>query len=191
MLSGKGFKQVYNVSGGIKAWQAKIAVGPQDLGMDLFTGRESAEDILKVAYSLEQGLRDFYLSMEEKAENSRVAFLFSKLAEIEVKHQISLLKAYNQLGPAEVTREEFEAMVGTKAMEGGLTTDQYLDRFGPDPGSEIEVISLAMSIEAQALDLYQRVGTRLIRSEAGDIIHGIANEEKSHLASLGKLMDEL
>jgi len=191
MLSGKGFKQVYNVSGGIKAWQAKTALGPQDMGLDLFSGMESAQDIIKVAYSLEQGLRDFYLSMEKKAENSRVASLFSKLAKIEIKHQASLLTAYNELIQVKVTSEEFETMVTSKAMEGGLTTDQYLELFSHDLGSEREVISLAMSIEAQALDLYQRVGTRLTKSGAADIIHSIANEEKSHLASLGKLMDEL
>ncbi len=189
MLSGKGFKQVYNVSGGIKAWQAKTAFGPQDLGMDLFSGRESAEDILKVAYSLEQGLRDFYLSMAKKAVNSRVASLFSKLSKIEIKHQNSLINAYNELGQARVTQEEFERMVATKAMEGGLTTDQYLERFGSDLGSETEVISLAMSIEAQALDLYQRAGEGLSQPRARDIIHTIANEEKAHLASLGRLME--
>ncbi len=191
MLAGKGFKQVYNVSGGIKAWEAKTAVGPQDLGMDLFSGRESPEDILKVAYSLEQGLREFYLSMEKKADNSRVKSLFSKLSEIEVKHQLSLLRAYNELTQDQVVREEFETMVAAKAMEGGLTTDEYLALFGADPGSKIEVISLAMSIEAQALDLYQRVGATLTQPKSREIVHTIANEEKSHLASLGNLMDEL
>ncbi len=82
-------------------------------------------------------------------------------------------------------------MVATTALEGGMTTDQYLELFGPDLGSEIDVISLAMSIEAQALDLYQRVGATLTQPEARDIIHTIANEEKMHLASLGKLMDSL
>lgn len=182
---------MYNVSGGIKAWKSKTAVGDQALGMDLFFGKESAEDILKVAYSLEQGLQEFYVSMEGKAENSRVKSLFLKLSKIEIKHQLSLLNAFNGLGQDSVTREEFEAMVTKKAMEGGLTTDQYLELFDPDLGSEIEVISLAMSIEAQALDLYQRVGVSLTQPQARDIIHKIADEEKSHLASLGKLMDEL
>jgi rubrerythrin len=192
MLSGKGYKQVYNVSGGIKAWKSKTAVGDPDLGMDLFSGKESAEDILKVAYSLEQGLQEFYVSMERRAEDSRVKSLFSKLSKIEVKHQLSLLNAFNGLDQEDpVTREEFEAMVAKKAMEGGLTTDQYLELFDPDLGSEIEVISLAMSIEAQALDLYQRVGVSLTQPQARDIIYKIADEEKSHLASLGKLMDEL
>lgn len=191
MLSGKGFKQVYNVSGGIKAWHAKTAMGPQDLGMALFSGMESPEDILKVAYSLEQGLEEFYVSMEKKTENSQVKSLFLKLSKIEVKHQLSLIAAYNDLGQAGITREEFETMVETKAMEGGLTTDQYLTRFTPDLDSPAEVVSLAMSIEAQALDLYQRVGAKVTQARSREIILGIANDEKAHLASLGKLMDQL
>jgi rubrerythrin len=191
MLSGKGFTKAYNVSGGIKAWTAKTALGPQDLGMELFSGKESPEDILKVAYSLEQGLEEFYISMEKKADNKQVKALFLKLSKIEVKHQLSLLNAYNELGQEDVTKEEFEAMVKTKAMEGGLTTEQYMELFNPDLDSPIEVISLAMSIEAQALDLYQRVGTRITQAESRKIILGIADEEKSHLQSLGKLMDSL
>jgi len=191
MLSGKGFTKAYNVSGGIKAWHAKTALGPPDLGMELFSGMESPEDILKVAYSLELGLEEFYISMEKKAENKQVKSLFLNLSKIEVKHQLSLVNAYNEMSQEDVTREEFETMVETKAMEGGLTTDQYMELFNPDLDSPTEVISLAMSIEAQALDLYQRVGASITQAESRDIIHGIANEEKSHLASLGRLMDSL
>ena len=67
MLAGKGYKKIYNMAGGIKAWDAEIAVGPQDLGVHLFSGQEQPEDVLKTAYSLEQGLREFYLSMADQA----------------------------------------------------------------------------------------------------------------------------
>ncbi len=111
MLSGKGFQKVFNVSGGIKAWQAKTAIGPQDLGLDLFTGKEEPLDVLKVAYSLEQGLREFYLQMERKAENSKIEDLFAKLSEIEVKHQMSIDIAFNDISTKEVIKDEFEKMV--------------------------------------------------------------------------------
>ncbi len=48
-----------------------------------------------------------------------------------------------------------------------------------------------MSIEAQALDLYQRLSLKVVNRQARDIINKIAKEEKAHLASLGKLMDSL
>jgi len=191
MLSGKGFQKVFNVSGGIKAWQSKTAIGPQDLGLDLFTGKEEPLDVLKVAYSLEQGLREFYLEMERKAENSKIKDLFAKLSEIEVKHQMSIYIAYNDISTEEVSKDEFEKMVEIKALEGGLSTREYLELFGSDLDSETQVISLAMSIEAQALDLYQRLSLKVENRQARDIINKIAKEEKAHLASLGKLMDSL
>ena len=191
MLSGKGFQKVFNVSGGIKAWQAKTAIGPQDQGLDLFTGKEEPLDVLKVAYSLEQGLREFYLEMEKEAENPKIEDLFAKLSEIEVKHQMSIYIAYNEISTKEVSKDEFEKMVEIKALEGGLSTREYLELFGSDLDSETQVISLAMSIEAQALDLYQRLSLKVENRQARDIINKIAKEEKAHLASLGKLMDSL
>jgi rubrerythrin len=191
MLAGKGFKHVYNVSGGIKAWHAKTAIGPQDLGMTLFSGKESPQDVLKVAYSLEQGLQEFYVTMEQEAEKERVKDLFAKLSEIEVKHQMSIYTAYCDISETQLSKEAFEKMVEIKALEGGLSTREYLELFNPDLTSETEVISLAMSIEAQALDLYQRVSFKIENQASREIINKIANEEKAHLASLAKLMDSL
>jgi sulfur-carrier protein adenylyltransferase/sulfurtransferase len=191
MLSGKGFEKVFNVSGGIKAWQAQTAIGPQDLGLDLFSDSEEPLDVLKVAYSLEQGLREFYLKMEKKAENAKIKDLFAKLSEIEIKHQMSIYIAYNDISTQEIGKDEFEKMVEIKALEGGLSTDEYLKLFGSDLTSEIHVISLAMSIEAQALDLYQRLSLKITNRQSRDIVNQIASEEKAHLASLGQLMDSL
>ncbi len=191
MLAGKGFKKVFNVSGGIKAWKSKTAIGPQDLGLNLFSGKESPGDVLKVAYSLEQGLRDFYLDMEEKATTLAVKGLFGKLSDIEVKHQMSIYLAYNDICREDVDKQSFEKMVETKALEGGLSTHEYLELFNPDLNAETDVISLAMSIEAQALDLYQRVVMKIDDKDSQQLINQIASEEKAHLASLGKLLDSL
>ncbi len=182
---------MFNVSGGIKAWNAKTAVGPQDLGMNLFSGKEEPLDVLKVAYSLEQGLREFYVTMEEEAKHEKVKELFNKLSDIEVKHQMSIYLAYKDISTEDLSKDEFEQMVETKAMEGGLSAREYLDLFNPDLDSETEVISLAMSIEAQALDLYQRVSSKIENVKSKKMINQIANEEKAHLASLGKLLDNL
>ncbi len=193
MLAGKGFKEVINVSGGIKAWQSEIALGPQDLGVDLFSGKEAPEEVLQAAYSLEQGLRDFYLTLGSRATNPKVKALFSKLAEIELNHQKSIYLAYLDIDGAtkKMTQKDFERMVEIKSLEGGLSTEQYLELFNPDLNKETDVISLAMSIEAQALDLYQRVTFSIDHPDSRQVVQKIANEEKTHLESLGKLMDTI
>ncbi|WP_020588541.1 rhodanese-like domain-containing protein [Desulfobacter curvatus] len=193
MLAGKGFKKVINVSGGIKAWESETAIGPQELGVDLFSGKEEPEDVLKVAYSLEQGLRDFYLTLGQQTRNKKVKALFAKLSEIELNHQKSIFQAYLDIGgeTVKMSQEHFENMVEVKSLEGGLSTEQYLDLFSPDLEKETDVISLAMSIEAQALDLYQRVILKIDNPDSKQVIQKIANEEKAHMESLGKLMDTL
>jgi hypothetical protein len=50
MLSGKGFDDVINVAGGIKAWGGQVAVGPEEMGLELLTGKESIEETLVAAY---------------------------------------------------------------------------------------------------------------------------------------------
>jgi rubrerythrin len=189
MLAGQGFKQVINMAGGIKAWNSNKAIGPEDLGLGLFNGKETPREALIVAYSLEEGLREFYVSMipEVKKENARR--LFENLATIEVKHQDRIFAEYCKILGTAVNRDEFEREVVVPAMEGGLTTAEYLKLYEPDLEVVEEIISLAMAIEAQALDLYQRASDRAAFEESREVLLQIANEERSHLEQLGKLFE--
>jgi hypothetical protein len=49
MLAGKGFKEVLNLSGGFKAWKSKAAIGPEDQGLELFSGMESPAKALVIS----------------------------------------------------------------------------------------------------------------------------------------------
>jgi rubrerythrin len=46
-----------------------------------------------------------------------------------------------------------------------------------------------MMIEAQALDLYMRYADKTDNEEAEKLLQRLAQEEKSHLKLLGRLMD--
>lgn len=190
MLSGKGFGDVINVAGGIKAWDGHVAIGPEEMGLELLTGKESIEDTLVAAYSLEAGLRDFYLSMVAKVQQKEIQNLFQKLSEIEILHQDRIFNEYLQVSGKQVSREDFEKELVVNAVEGGMTTDEYVQMFKPDWESAVEIISLAMSIEAQALDLYTRASERSEDPRSKDALTKIAEEERVHLTQLGKLMDE-
>jgi rubrerythrin len=191
MLAGKGFKQVINLSGGIKAWDDPVAFGPEEQGLDLLTGNESIEETLIIAYSLEAGLHDFYVTMIDKVTADEVKSLFRKLSDIEVRHQNRILEEYIQITGKEIDRETFESGQMEKAVEGGLTTDEYIKLFNPDWDTMSDIVDLAMSIEAQALDLYTRVASRSTDERIRDAMKKIAEEELAHLEQLGKLMDTL
>ncbi len=191
MLSGKGFDKVYNISGGIKGYQGNVAVGPQTQGLELFSGNESLDKNLLTAYSLEIGLRQFYLSMADETDNSAVRDLFSKLADIEIIHQDRLLKEYQDRVDPDTDKQALEAKVDDTVLEGGMTSSEYLELFKTDLNVPAEVIAMAMSIEAQALDLYERAAKQADTPESRDMLYRIANEEKQHLRHLGELIDSL
>ena len=189
-LAGKGYEQVINLTGGFKAWNGQAAFGAEEEGVELFTELDSAEQILAAAYSLEDGLRDFYLRMLERVGDEKVKSVFRLLADIEIKHKDRLFAEYTRLTGKD-DRGAFECSFVTPLMEGGLTTEEYMARFKPDFGSPVDVVSLAMSIEAQALDLYMRSAEWTQNDENRAILEQIASEEKTHLARLGELLDEL
>jgi rhodanese-related sulfurtransferase/rubrerythrin len=190
VLAAKGFAEVFNLSGGIKAWNAQRAVGAEDLGLHLFSGGESLEETYITAYSLEEGLRGFYLSMAPRVKSEEARRLFEKLSAIEVKHQDRIVAEYNRLCGSAVSRDFFERQRVAPAMEGGLTTEEYLALYQPDLELPAEVISLAMAIEAQALDLYRRAAGRAATLESRQALIQIANEEQAHLEQLGRLLDK-
>lgn len=190
MLAGKGFSQVINMSGGIKAWDSNTAVGSEDTGMTLFSGKEGIEEVLLIAYALEAGLQDFYTSMRERVTQVEVKALFGKLSMIEVKHQDRLFAEYQTISADALSREAFERSAAIQSMEGGLTTEEYLALYPTDFEVAGEVISLAMGIEAQALDLYLRAADNCSQKNTQQTLQRIAEEERAHLKLLGNLLDE-
>lgn len=191
ILSGKGFQTVYNLAGGFKAWQGRTAFGAPEKGLELFSGDESPEKTLMVAYALEAGLYDFYVSLAPKVNNAHARKLFQKLSEIEISHQDRIFQEYLKITAKTQERKDFEKQVVTKAVEGGLTTEEYIRLFPMDSESAADIAELAMSIEAQALDLYMRAAEKSKNAQSKEMLVQIAAEEQAHLKQLGRLMDSL
>lgn len=191
MLAGKGFTNIYNLSGGIKGFDGPTAVGSPDLGLALFEGSESGAEALLVAFGLETGLQEFYAAQETAADNPEVKAMFKKLGAIEVKHQDRIVAEHNRLTGKTATREELEAQTSGPDLEGGLTTEEYMNLFNPDLGSVIDIVSIALSIEGQALDLYMRAAVNSRDEEGRRMLDQMAAEEKTHMVLLGDLLDEV
>jgi rubrerythrin len=191
MLSGQGFTNIYNLSGGIKAFEGATAVGSQDLGLSYFEGRESGPEALLAAFGLETGLKDFYAAQADAAANPEAKALFTKLGGIEVKHQDRIVAEYNRLTGKTVGREDLEAQTAGTGVEGGLTTDEYINLFTPDLESVVDIAAIAISIEGQALDLYLRAAAGSSDEDGRRMLAQMADEEKTHLTLLGELLDEI
>lgn len=191
LLSGQGFEKVYNLKGGIKAWQGLTAVGPAETGMALLTGEETPVEVILMALGLEEGLRAFYDDMARGAGNPALSDLFGRLAVIEVKHKAKLLELHAIHTDSEGKPEAFDEKRMADAMEGGLTAEEFLKVNRPAMQTSQEVVAMAMTIEAQAFDLYMRQARKVADDPSKQILQGLADDEKAHLAALGRLMEEV
>lgn len=157
--------------------------------MDLLRGDETPEEIIILAYGMEEGLGEFYRAVAKDTEDSEMANVLTELAEIEESHKQKLLKLYLTLNPATEDKETFETKIVSKVMEGGFTTEEFLEKNRPAMQTVPDVLNVAMMLETQALDLYSRYSQKIKDDQGKTILYEIADEEKAHLASLGQLME--
>jgi rubrerythrin len=190
MLSGLGFKEVYNLKGGMAGWEGLQSSGPQELNMDLVRGDEGPVAMVRLSYSLENGLQTFYKNMGERTKIETIQVLFRKLVQIEENHKKRLRDLYGRIEPSGEDLESPGSDVDQGIMEGGFDINAFAEQNEAFLDTPIRVIDLAMMLETQALDLYLRFSQRAENEETKAVLFKLADEEKAHLALLGRWLEE-
>ncbi len=190
MLSGLGFKEVYNLKGGMMAWEGLQATGPQELNMDLVRGDESPAEMVRLSYSMENGLQKFYENMQERTKNKAIQALFLKLVQIEQNHKKRLSELYAKMEAPEKALEGLESDSAQGMMEGGFSIEAFTQQNEPFLDTPHHVIEMAMMLETQALDLYLRFSQKTENKDTKVVLFRLADEEKAHLALLGDWLEK-
>lgn len=179
------------MNGGIAAWQGLAAAGPEAMGMLLLKGDETPQDIIYLAYGLEEGLRKFYAAAAQLAIAPEIVDVLSKLAEIEVRHKQKLFNLYQTIDANTNTLSSFEDAVNSELTEGGLDPDRLLEESMPTFKTAADVLNFAMMLEAQGMDLYMRYAEKSQDPRVKEILFAMADDEKTHLKSLGNLFEKI
>ncbi len=174
------------MKGGIDAWNGLVSRAEVDRGIYLIDGDETPEEVISLAYGLEEGAHRFYRELSEKSTDGETKTLFETLSNAEVRHKEYLWERYMTLTGGRVSRDSFEATIVADALEGGKTADETLGEYGDWVHEPRQAHQLAMSMETDALDLYLRLALKTENEEAKGLFHGLANEEKIHLRLLGE-----
>jgi rhodanese-related sulfurtransferase/rubrerythrin len=190
MLNGWGFKEVYNLAGGIKAFQGHKATGPRELNLDLVRGDETPAEIIALAYGMEKALQLFYETLQQQSPDRELQELFGKLAQVEVHHEERLFETYGRVVPGGQDLGTFESSIVPNTLEGGLNAKEFLATNQAHLQTATGVLDLAMMLETQALDLYLRFADKSDQPQTKEVLYALAGEEKEHLARLGQLLDE-
>ena len=175
------------MNGGIDAWNGLVSKAGVGQGMYLLEGNETVEEIVALAYGLEEGSRRFYRELAERSAAPEAKRLFETLHEAELRHEERLWERYRALAADSGERLAFEKTIVPRALEGGETPEQVLARY-PEAGHGFtESLDLAMALETDALDLYLRMADAFDDADIRSVFIDLAAEERMHLERLGSL----
>jgi len=191
LLLGSGFREVHSIEGGLEAWHGPVAEGPPDSGMAYFSPAAKPEELIALAWLLEDGSRNFYHALSGMLHNKEAAAVFRELAIAEVHHMSSLLALY-----AQFTGKESDAgfpwsvlSLGPEGdiMEGGMRVDEAL-KWVQGKGMK-SVLELAIAAETNSYDLYLRMERAVDDTRSRKVFRTLCDEERSHLQRLVALSE--
>jgi len=192
ILTRAGFSEAYSMDGGIRAWKGLVAEELPETGMTWFRSARNAEELIGLAWLLEEGMRSFYLEIATALDKKEETHLFLELAGAEHHHENALLKLYRQLSgqdagenfPADVLHEQQQESY----LEGGVPLGEALAWAGGKSGKEI--LEFAMSLEVGSYDRYLALREQFQDERSREVFGLLAAEEKAHLKRLTGLFEK-
>ncbi len=180
ILTRLGLDRVYNMEGGITAYRGEQVEGNVDAGLEFFIGSDF-DSAYELVFAMEAGLKNFYLTLADEAENQAEQEALNKLARFEDSHMKRLRKKFGDV---------FFSPDST-ITEGGLEVEQMIAYFGDQLDSREKILQLAMKLEAQAYDLYSRLAREHLGEDTETFYQSMAADEHQHLIIVSKELDNL
>jgi sulfur-carrier protein adenylyltransferase/sulfurtransferase len=185
MLSTAGFKEVFSMEGGIRAWDGLTATGAPDAGMARFPEDAPVEELIALAWSLEEGSRKFYTELPALLIDRDAVELFQDLVIAEEHHQSALVDLHQKLTNRAAALDG--SLSPEDIMEGGMSISSALDWVR---GKGLtDVLDLAISLETNSYDLYIKMVRRGSDEKTKELFSLLSASEKEHLKRLAGLLD--
>jgi rubrerythrin len=181
-------KSVYNVSGGILAWDGHQIQGfPR---IDVLNPEMPIDVQMMTAMNLEKGAYRFYLNMLDRFAETPIAGTIKLLSKAETAHARSVYDIWSQ---TQTDPEPFETLferLDGDILEGGDTLKDMLARFDSLEGDScINFVEIAIAVEYAAFDLYRTLAEKAADPSARAAFETIAQAEKGHMQILSKALE--
>lgn len=190
LLIHQGYKDVHHLVGGIEAWEEARASGPVEFHLQFIRGDETRDEIVKLAYRMEEGLRRFHEAVKEQTNDPELARALTKLIQAEEKHKATVLSLIPEGEARDRMMVELSERAEEDLMEGGMNIQEFMKHNQAFLSSVKGYLNLAMMVETQALDLYLRMAAASREEASRGLLYQIGEEEKGHLALLGHFLEE-
>ncbi len=193
ILMGAGFQDVHSMEGGIRAWDGLTAEGIPESGMAFFYPATRPEEMIALAWLLEDGTRKFYESLSQMMEHQEARSLFQILMRSEENHKTALWKLFEEISgktngsefPDKFIPKEVEGDV----MEGGMLVHEALNW---SKGKDLkDILELCLSLETNSYDLYLKMEQKVANGSTKQVFTILSEEEKNHLDRLISIFQKI
>jgi len=180
------------MEGGIHAWKGFVGKGIPEAGMAYFSPASKPEELMALAWLLEDGSRKFYGEMAKRVEDREAVDLFQRLMADEEKHKESLFGIYQESTglisdpgfPGSIISGEPEEAY----MEGGMRVSEALEWVKEKDLKD--VLELSISLEVDSQDLYIKMERKVEDTNAKRVFTALAEAEKKHLERLNSVFEK-
>lgn len=180
------------MEGGFHAWKGFFAKGAPEAGMAYFSPGTKPEELMALAWLLEDGSRKFYSEIAKILEDREAVHFFQGLAADEENHQGSLFKIYQEISGLEsdpgFPGSFIAAEPGETYMEGGVRLSEALEWMKEK--SVRDILELSISLEVNSQDLYIKMEQRVEDPKAKKGFEILSENEKIHLERLNSLFEK-
>lgn len=186
-----GFDKVYNLRGGLRAWQGHAVVGLPKRTTDFFEQAENAADAALLAWQIEENTRRFYEELADTLDEPDSAALFAELAAAESHHKTMLKAIWEALTSRQAPADFPLGLMSQPCndlLEGGMHLDELLDWI--EGRTVDEIIELAIAMEMNAYDHYLTMQRTCNDADISRMFELLANEERHHLKTLGESLEQ-
>lgn len=191
LLSG-GLQNVFNIDGGMRAWNGIVSSGQPETGMAYFTAAAKPEELIALAWALEEGSRRFYGAVAASLQDREAAHLFESQVSAEEHHKSALLGLYREMsgerGSVEIPDSLFFGTEPGAFMEGGVSVQEALE-WSKGKGVN-DILDLAIGLESNAYDLYIKMERAMEDERARRVFRLLEKEEQAHLEGMTALLEK-
>ncbi len=191
ILLGAGFKDVFNMEGGILSYRGVVASGPPEAGMFCFPESLTPGQLAAVAWFLEDGTVRFLEQVGGEIRTEGGSSIIRELVEAKRAHKVTLERLYGELTgespSADFPGDVLDVPAG-EVMIGCVKVEEAL-RWARGKGVT-DVLELLISLAANSYDLYLKLGRAVKSDEARRVFSLLAEEEKRKIDRISSAFEK-
>jgi rhodanese-related sulfurtransferase/rubrerythrin len=187
--SGISLQQIYNLSGGIMAWDGKTLLDFPRIQM--FTDSERPADMLLKSMDLEKGALRFYQYVLQTFADQPFVKTIAPLVQAEEAHARRIYRFWRSTAENPPAFDELFANLKGNILEGGENLHDAISRVETiEEYVCLNLLELALEIEFNAYDLYRTMANLSKDDDAKNAFLSIAQIEKDHMQLLAETIAE-